>query len=83
MAIRDEPVNWQVTSKINSLSNANWSPPPPRVTVRTEKIKWDAAPKIGSLVNIDHKPLGGNVAIHDEKIDLSHITPRVDCGFLD
>jgi hypothetical protein len=83
VSIRDDPVNWQVSSKINSLANANWSPPPPRVTVRTEKIKWDVQPKIGSLMNIDHKPLGGNVAIRDDKMDLSHITPRVDCGFLD
>ncbi len=62
--------------------NANWSPPPPRITVRKEKIKWDVNSKIGSLVNIDHKPAGGNVAIRDDKIDLSHIAPRVDCGFI-
>jgi hypothetical protein len=83
ISIRDEPVQWNVTSKIDSLANANWSCPPPRVTVRTEKIKWDAQPKVGSMINIDHKPTGGNVAIRDEKQDLSHITPRVDCGFLD
>jgi hypothetical protein len=83
VSIRDEHVQWQASSKINSLSNANWSPPPPRVTVRTEKIKWDVQPKIGSLEFVDHKPAGGNVSIRDEKQDLSHITPRVDCGFID
>jgi len=75
-------VRWQVSSKINSLSNAKWSPPPPRVTVRKEKIKWDVQPKIGSLINIDHKPAGGNIAIRDDKIDLSHVAPRTDCGFI-
>jgi hypothetical protein len=83
VSIRDERVKWQVSSKIGSLANANWSPPPPRITVRKEKIKWDVKPKIGSLINIDHKPAGGNVAILDDKIDLSHVTPRVDCGLRD
>jgi hypothetical protein len=46
-------------------------------------VKWDANSKVGSLVNIDHKPAGGNIAIRDDKIDLSHVTPRVDCGFID
>ncbi len=83
VAIRDEPTQWQATAKIGSLANANWSPPPPRITVRKEKVKWDANSKVGSLVNIDHKPAGGNIAIRDDKIDLSHVTPRVDCGFID
>ncbi|CAF0724053.1 unnamed protein product [Rotaria sp. Silwood1] len=83
VSIRDEVLQWQSSSKIGSLANANWSPPPPRVTVRTEKLKWDVQPKIGSLNNIDHKPAGGNVAIRDEKIDLNHVAPRVDCGFVD
>jgi hypothetical protein len=48
-----------------------------------EKLNWDAQPKIGSMINIDYKPAGGNVAIRDDKIDFSHVTPRVDCGFLD
>lgn len=72
-----------MTSKVDSLSNANWAPPQSRVTVRTERIKWDVQPKIDSLVNMDHKPAGGNVAIREEKIDLSHVTPRVDCGFIE
>ncbi len=83
VAIRDEPTHWQAQSKVGSLLNANWSPPPPRITVRQEKVKWDAGSKIGSLLNIDHKPAGGNVAIRDDKMDLSHITPRVDCGFIE
>ncbi|CAF1039330.1 unnamed protein product [Rotaria sordida] len=83
VSIRDEVVQWQTSSKINSLANANWSPPPPRVTVRTEKLKWDVQPKIGSMNNIEHRPGGGNVAIRDEKVDLSYVTPRVDCGFVD
>jgi hypothetical protein len=83
VSIRDDRVQWQVSSKIGSLSNANWSPPTSSVTVRTEKIKWDAQPKIGSLINIDHQPAGGNVAIRDDKIHLSHVTPRIDCGFID
>jgi hypothetical protein len=34
--------------------------------------------------NIDYKPAGGaNIAIRDEKSDFSHITPRVDCGFVE
>ena len=83
VSIRDESLNWQAEAKVGSLANAGWSPPPPRVSVRTEKLKWDAQPKIGSLEYVDHKPAGGNVAIRDEKLDMSHITPRVDCGFID
>ncbi|CAF4357059.1 unnamed protein product [Rotaria sp. Silwood2] len=83
ISIRDEVLQWQSSSKVGSLSNANWSPPPPRVTVRTEKLKWDVQPKIGSLDNIDHKPAGGNIAIRDEKVDLAHVAPRIDCGFVD
>jgi hypothetical protein len=35
------------------------------------------------LINLEHKPAGGNVAIRDEKFDVSHVPPRVDCGFID
>jgi hypothetical protein len=36
------------------------------------------------MANIDYKPTGGgNVAIRDEKLDLSHVTPRVDCGVVE
>lgn len=83
MSIRDESLHWQASSKIDSLANASWSPPPPRVAVRTEKLKWEAQPKIGSLDYIDHKPGGGNVSIRDEQIDFTHVSPRVDCGFID
>ncbi|CAF4466267.1 unnamed protein product, partial [Rotaria magnacalcarata] len=74
---------WNASSKINSLANASWSPPTPQVTVRTEKLKWEVQPKIGSLDNVDYKPTGGNVAIRDEKLDLTHVVPRVDCGFIE
>jgi hypothetical protein len=65
------------------LSNANWSATPSNITIRSEKIKWDAQSKVGSLINLEHKPAGGNVAIRDEKVDVSHVPPRVDCGFID
>ncbi|CAF4369204.1 unnamed protein product [Rotaria socialis] len=83
ISIRDEAVQWNASSKINSLVNASWSPPTPQVTVRTEKLKWDVQPKIGSLDNVDYKPAGGNVEIRDEKLDLAHVVPRVDCGFIE
>ncbi|CAF4275633.1 unnamed protein product, partial [Rotaria magnacalcarata] len=35
------------------------------------------------LDNVDYKPTGGNVAIRDEKLDLTHVVPRVDCGFIE
>jgi hypothetical protein len=36
------------------------------------------------MTNIDYKPAGGtNLGIRDEKLNLSHVTPRVDCGFVD
>lgn len=82
VSIRDDPIQWQASSRIDSLSNAHWSPPVPRVSVRSEKIKWDVQSKIGSMTNVDHKPTGGNVAIRDDKVDFSHITPRIDCGFI-
>ena len=53
------------------------------MAVRSEKIKWDAQSKVGSLMNLEHKPAGGNVAIRSDKIDVSHVTPRVDCGFIE
>ena len=34
VAIRDEPVQWQVSSRVNSVSNTNWLPSAPRVSVR-------------------------------------------------
>jgi len=85
VSIRDQPVQWQAASKVNSFANANWSPPPPRVkNIRTEKLQWNAQPKIDSMTNIDYKPAGGgNIAIRDEKLNLNHVTPRVDCGFVD
>lgn len=49
-----------------------------------ERLQWAAQPKVDSMANIDYKPAGGgNVAVRDEKMDLSHVTPRVDCGFVD
>ncbi|CAF3405073.1 unnamed protein product [Rotaria sp. Silwood1] len=84
VSIRDEPKQWQAQSKVNSLANANWAPPPPRVNVKTEKLQWNAQSKVDSMANIDYKPAGGeNIAIRDEKLDFAHITPRVDCGFVD
>ncbi len=83
ISIRDEPVQWQASSKVGSLSNANWSSSPSQVAIRSEKIRWDAQSKVGSLINLEHKPAGGNVAIRDEKFDVSHVPPRVDCGFID
>ncbi|CAF4371948.1 unnamed protein product, partial [Rotaria sp. Silwood2] len=84
VSIRDEPIQWQAASKVNSLANASWAPSPGRVSVKTEKLQWNAQPKVDSMANIDYKPSGGeNTAIRDEKLDFSHITPRVDCGFVD
>lgn len=85
VSIRDEPTQWQAAPKVNSLANVNWSPPPGRAkNVRMERLQWAAQPKVDSMANIDYKPAGGgNVAIRDEKQDLSHVTPRVDCGFVD
>ncbi|CAF0961940.1 unnamed protein product [Rotaria sordida] len=84
ISIRDQPIQWQASSKVNSFANANWTSPPPRVNVKTEKLQWNAQSKVDSMANIDYKPSGGeNVAIRDEKIDVSHVTPRVDCGFVD
>lgn len=49
-----------------------------------ERLQWAAQSKVDSMANIDYKPAGGaNVAIRDEKLNLSHVTPRVDCGFVD
>lgn len=69
---------------MNSFANANWSPPPPRTkNIRTERLQWNAQPKVDSMANIDYKPAGGAIAaIRDEKLNLSHVTPRVDCGFV-
>ena len=84
VSIRDQPVSWQASSKVDSFGNANWAPPPPRVNVKTEKLQWNAQPKVDSMSNIDFKPPGGtNIAIRDEKLDFSHVTPRIDCGFVD
>ena len=85
ISIRDEPVQWQGQSKVNSMSNINWAPPPPRTKpVVKEKLQWNAQPKVNSMANIDYKGTGGNnIAIRDEKSDFSHITPRVDCGFVE
>lgn len=84
VSIRDEPVAWQAASKVDSLGNANWAPPVPRVNVRTEKLQWNAQSKVDSLANMGYQPAGGtNVAIRDEKSDFSHVTPRVDCGFVE
>ncbi len=84
VSIRDEPINWQAQSKVNSFANANWSPSPPRSkNIRNERLQWAAQSKVDSMANIDYKPAGGvNVSIRDEKVNLSHVTPRVDCGFV-
>ncbi|UJR25917.1 hypothetical protein I4U23_007265 [Adineta vaga] len=83
ISIRDEPVHWQAQSKVDSLSNANWSAMPSRVAIRSEKVQWNADSKVGSMMNMDYKPAGGDVAIRDDRMDLSHVTPRVDCGFIE
>jgi hypothetical protein len=85
VSIRDEPVQWQALPKVNSFANVNWAPSPPRPkNIIREKLQWNAQPKVDSMTNIDYKPAGGgNIAIRDDKLDLSHVTPRVDCGFVD
>ncbi|CAF1247266.1 unnamed protein product [Adineta steineri] len=83
ISIRDEPMHWRAAPKVDSLSNANWTSTAPRIAVRSEKLEWDARPKVNSMMNLDYKPTGGNVAIRDDRLDLSHVTPRVDCGFIE
>jgi hypothetical protein len=84
VSIRDEPVAWQAQPKVDSFSNANWTPAMSRVNIRSEKLQWVAQSKVDSMTNIDYKPASSTrIGILDEKLDLSHVTPRVDCGFVD
>ncbi|CAF0774581.1 unnamed protein product [Adineta ricciae] len=83
VSIRDEPLRWHAQSKVDSLSNANWTVNPSRVAIRSERVQWNAESKVGSMMNMDYRPAGGDVAIRDDRMDLSHVTPRVDCGFIE
>lgn len=82
--IYDQPLEWNASPRVDSLSNIHWNPSTPRVSIPHEKLKWNGQPRVNSLDNADYKSSGGYISpVYHQKLDFKHVQPRINTGFID